>query len=128
MKRNAANTRLSIYNAEFYAFHGVREEERNMGGRYQVDVDIIYDASNAVVSDVLTDTVNYEEILYIVNEHMNGESCELIESLAYDIGTTIVERFLAVKHATVRVRKLNVPIQQILDYVETEVTIGREPQ
>ncbi len=126
MKRNAANTRLSISNAEFYAFHGVREEERSMGGRYQVDVDIIYDASNAVVSDVLTDTVNYEEILYIVNDHMNGESCELIESLAYDMATTIVERFSAVQHATVRVRKLSVPIQQVLDYVETEISVAKD--
>ncbi|NQW28981.1 MAG: dihydroneopterin aldolase [Ignavibacteria bacterium] len=126
MKKHAANTRLSLCNAEFYAFHGVREEERTMGGRYQVDVDIIYDASSAVVSDILTDTVNYEEILYIVNEHMSGEPCELIESLAYDIGTTIVERFLTVKHASVRVRKLNVPIQQVLDYVEAEITIGRD--
>ncbi|HLP28119.1 MAG TPA: dihydroneopterin aldolase [Candidatus Didemnitutus sp.] len=126
MKRQTTLTRLSIVNAEFFAFHGVREEERDLGGRYQVDVDVWYDTMKAVVSDDLSDTVNYEEVLFLVNEHMNGESCELIETLSFDMASAIIDRFAAVRQTTVRVRKLNVPIQQVLDHVEAEITVGRE--
>ncbi|MBK6420493.1 MAG: dihydroneopterin aldolase [Ignavibacteria bacterium] len=126
MKRQTTLTRLSIVNAEFFAFHGVREEERNLGGRFQVDVDVWYDTMKAVVSDDLSDTVNYEEVLFLVNEHMNGEPCELIETLSFDMASAIIDRFVAVRQTTVRVRKLNVPIQQVLDHVEAEITVVRE--
>lgn len=119
--------RLSIDSAEFYAYHGVRAEEQQLGGRYQVDVDIYYDARKAVVSDTLSDTVNYEEALFIVNEHMDGdEHYELIETLAFDMAAAIVERFPQVNHVTVRVRKLAVPVQHIVDHVEAEITVMRE--
>lgn len=126
MKRQTTLTRLSVINAEYFAFHGVREEERNLGGRYQIDVDVWYDAMQAVVSDNVSDSVNYEEILYLVNEHVNGEPCELIETLSFDIASAIMDRFPSVRKATTRVRKLSVPIQQVLNYVEAEVTVGHE--
>lgn len=126
MKTHARSARLSIANADFYAYHGVREEERLLGGRYQVDIDVEYDASAAVMSDDLSDTVNYEEILFTVNEHMNGEPYELIETIAFDIATSVIEQFALVQTVTVRVRKLNVPVQQILDYVEAEITAKRD--
>lgn len=128
MKKHARNARLSIVNAEFFAFHGVRKEEQSLGGRYQIDVDVDYDASAAVVSDLLGDTINYEEILFRVNEHMSGEPYELIETMAYDIATTILEQFVQSHSVTVRVRKLNVPIQQVLDYVECEILASRDHQ
>lgn len=126
MNSPARSARLSIVNADFFAFHGAREEERSLGGRYQVDVDVEYDASAAVISDDLSDTVNYEEILFTVNEHMNGEPYELIETMAFDIATAVIEQFASVQSVTVRVRKLNVPLQQVLDYVEAEITANRD--
>ena len=88
---------------------------------------IYYDARQAVVSDNLNDTVNYEEVLFLVNEHMSGdERYALVETLAFDIASSVVERFHKVAHVTVRVRKLAVPIQQVLDHVEAEITVMRE--
>ncbi|MEY2719053.1 MAG: hypothetical protein RLZZ273_419 [Bacteroidota bacterium] len=126
MKSNTALTRISVSNAVYYAYHGVREEERSLGGRYQVDIDIWCDTVKAVVSDDISDSVNYEELLFIANEVMTGEPCELIETVAYDICSGIMDRFQQVKKATIRVRKLSVPIQAIFDYTETETTITRE--
>ena len=126
MKRSTALTRISVTNADFYGYHGVREEEKSLGGRYQVDIDVWCDTVKAVVSDDISDSVNYEELLYIANEVMTGEPCELIETLAYDICSGVMDRFAQVKQATIRVRKLSVPIQAVFEYVETEITITRE--
>jgi dihydroneopterin aldolase len=126
MKRQSTLARISVANAEFFAFHGVREEERSLGGRYQVDVDVWFDPVKVSVSDDLGDTVNYEDLLFVVNEYMNGESCELIETLASDIASGILDRMEIVRQVTIRVRKLSVPIQQVLDHVETEITLVRE--
>lgn len=123
MNLNVRETRLTMSNLEYYAYHGVLSEERRNGARYQVDCEVEYDATKAVVSDDLGDALNYEEILFRITEHMNGEACDLIETLCYDIATSILESFSQVNSVTVRVRKLHVPLQQILDYVEAEITI-----
>lgn len=125
MKHFAKHTRLSIVSAEFFAYHGARKEEHTLGGRYQVDADVEFDASDAVVSDDLSDTVNYEEILFRINEHMNGEPYDLIETLAFDIAASVLEQFDRVHAVTIRIRKMNVPIQEIIDCVECEVTVRR---
>ncbi|MCU0329553.1 MAG: dihydroneopterin aldolase [Candidatus Kapabacteria bacterium] len=127
MARSESLTRISVRDAEYFAYHGVRSEERTLGGRYQVDVDLFFNATTAVVSDNINDTINYEEVLFIVGEHMNGEQpYELIETLSYDLATALLDRFNAARRVTVRVRKLNVPVQQILGHVEAEVTASRD--
>ncbi len=129
MNRFARTTRLSIHGAEYYGYHGVRQEERSLGGRYQVDVEIVYDASQAVMSDDVSDTINYEEVLYRVREHMNGdEPYDLIETLAFDIATSIIDTFDVAQTVTVRVRKLTVPVQQVLSHVQAEITLNRPSQ
>lgn len=129
MNRFARTTRLSIHSAEYYGYHGVRKEERSLGGRYQVDVEIVYDASQAVMSDDVSDTINYEEVLYRVREHMNGdEPYDLIETLAFDIAASILDTFDVAHSATVRVRKLTVPVQQVLGHVQAEITLNRPTQ
>lgn len=129
MNRFARTTRLSIHGAEYYGYHGVRNEERSLGGRYQVDVEIVYDASQAVMSDDVSDTINYEEVLYRVREHMNGdEPYDLIETLTFDIATSIMDTFDVAQSVTVRVRKLTVPVQQVLNHVQAEITLNRPTQ
>lgn len=119
--------RLSIVNAEFFAFYGVRSEERTLGGRFQVDVDLYYDCTPAAINDDVNQAVNYEEALFIVREIMNAEDAyELVETIAYDIATSIIDKLLLVRDCTVRVRKLTTPVQQIMDYVEAEFSMCRD--
>ena len=126
MTGSARTTRLTISNAEYYGYHGVRPEERALGGRYQVDVEILYDASKAVISDDVSDTINYEEVLFTIREHMQSdEPYDLIETLSFDIASAIMDSFTAARSVTVRVRKLAVPIQQVLDHVQAEITLHR---
>ena len=119
-------TRLTIRNAEFYAYHGVKSEEQALGGKYQIDADLFYDDRQAVVSDTVQDAVNYEEVMFCIDEIMNGDRFNLVETLGYDILTALMERFTMLQKVTVRIRKLHVPIRHIVDYIEVEQTLSRE--
>ncbi|MFM8472592.1 MAG: dihydroneopterin aldolase [Candidatus Kapaibacterium sp.] len=125
MSKIASLTRISVVNASYYAYHGVNAEEKELGGQYQVDVDVAYDATSAVMSDDVKSAVNYEEILFCVNEVMSEESVNLIETLAYEILTTIMDKFTIIDEATVRVRKINAPVRTIVDAIECEQTMHR---
>lgn len=120
-------TKLTIKNAEYYAYHGVKAEERKLGGKYEVDLDLWYDATNAIINDDVKYALNYEEALFCISEVINGvESYHLIETISNEILNMLMEKFSDLVKANIRVRKLNVPMRRVVGYVETEQSIERK--
>lgn len=117
--------RLTIRSAEFYAYHGVKAEEQALGGKYQVDLDLYYDATQAVINDDVNYALNYEEAMFCIEEVIAGESYNLIETIANEICNLLMEKFQLLQKATVRVRKMNAPIRRVVSYIETEQTMIR---
>ena len=115
--------KLSIANAQYYAYHGVSPEEKKIGGKYEIDIDMYYNSSDAALKDDVQHAINYEDALFIVDEIMGEESFDLIETIASEILNALTDRFTALKEATVRVRKLNAPLKAVVDYVEAEQSI-----
>jgi len=52
---------IRVKNAVFYAYHGVMEDEQNLGGKFECDVEMRCDFAAAVRSDSLAMTVDYEK-------------------------------------------------------------------
>jgi 7,8-dihydroneopterin aldolase/epimerase/oxygenase len=124
---NSSLTRLSIINAEYYAYHGVKPEEKTLGGKYEVDLDMYYDSTTAIIKDDVQDAVNYEEALFCVSEVINGtENYNLVETICNEILNMLMDKFEHLLSATVRVRKLNAPMRRVVGYIEAEQTIERE--
>lgn len=124
--KNFSPTTIIINSAEFYAYHGVKKEEKKLGGVYQIDLELTYDAKEAAIEDNVNLAINYEEAVFVVSEIVTGESFDLIETLAYEILNALFDKFEALDSATVRVRKMNVPMRRIVENVEVEQTITRE--
>lgn len=119
-------TRLSVSSAEYYAYHGVKSEEKKLGGKYEVDLDLYYNAKRAILSDNVKDSINYEEALFCVSEVINGnESYDLVETMCSDILDTLMDKFSELLIATVRIRKYAVPMRRIIGFIEAEQTFSR---
>jgi len=112
---------IRIKNASFYAYHGALQEEQNIGGKFEADVDIYTDFSEAAKYDDLKKTINYVEIYKFINKLVHEKKYYLIEALATTIAEGLVEKYNTIKKVSVRVRKHNVPVGGVLDYVEAEV-------
>lgn len=117
--------RLTIKGAQFYAYHGVKQEERYLGGRYEVDFDLWYDATEAITNDSVALALNYEEAMNCIEETFADESYNLIETVAHRILSLAFERFSNLVEAKIRVRKMNVPIHSVVNFIETELTRHR---
>ena len=50
---------IRIKKASFYAYHGVMQEEQRVGGKFEADIDMYIDFSEAGLSDNLQKTINY---------------------------------------------------------------------
>ncbi len=105
----------------FYGYHGVNPEERVQGQRFVVDLELALDLAPAGTSDDLTTTVNYASVFKATRAIVEGEPCNLIETVAERIASNILSRF-PVEAVRVRVRKPWAPIKgSDLRYVAVEI-------
>jgi dihydroneopterin aldolase len=116
---------IRIKNAQFYAYHGALKEEQNIGGKFEVDVDMYTDFSVAAKTDDLHSTINYHEVYKFLAEILQSNNYYLIETIATIIAEEILKHFSGVEKVLVKVRKRSVPVGGMLDYVEAEVTKER---
>jgi dihydroneopterin aldolase len=115
---------VRLINAVFYGHHGVMEEENRLGGRYEVDVEADLDLADAVASDDLNDTINYEAIYDIVKAQVTQHEYALIERLAGLIVQEVAAAYPALDAVRVTVRKIGPPVGGLAD--RSEVTLRYE--
>jgi dihydroneopterin aldolase len=113
---------LRLKDLVFWGQHGHTPAERELGNRFEVDVEIEAELSEACSEDRLEATVNLTTVYEIVRKHAEGDPCILIETLAEQIASEIAA-LRQVETATVRVRKVQPPIKGMVQGVmEAEVT------
>ncbi len=112
---------IRLKNAVFYAYHGALKEEQSIGGKFEADVDIYTDFSEAAANDNLKLTINYDEVYKYINSLVHKKKLYLIETLATIIADGLLEKYPSIKKIAVRVRKRHVPVGGVIDYVEAEV-------
>lgn len=100
---------IRLKGLEFFAYHGYHAEERTIGNRYRVDVEMEADASAAAQRDELSGTVNYERAFAIVRDRM-GIPARLLEHVGYDVVQALREAFPQLKRVQVEVTKFNPPL------------------
>ena len=114
------NFTICLTNIIVYGFHGVHQEEKTLGQRFEIDLE--YRLANPPFpwKDEERATVSYVNAHKIVSRVCAEKSFNLIETLGNRIIEEMRSRY-SIDLIIVRVRKPSVPIQGILDYVEVEV-------
>jgi len=118
--------KIVLRNMVFYGYHGVFPAEKELGQRFEVDVELVTDLSRAAQADDLDACgINYVDVYTLVKEIVEEREFNLIEALAETIAQEILSAH-DVDEVTVRVRKPEVAIGGVLDYVEVEIV--RRPE
>jgi 7,8-dihydroneopterin aldolase/epimerase/oxygenase len=114
--------KIFLRGIQFYAYGGVTSEEKKVGQRYSVDLDIVVDLSRAAVTDDLRDTVSYAEAFNIVVSTAQREPFNLLESVASRIAQALLEK-LPIQGVTIKLQKLVPPIEGIISAAGVEITV-----
>jgi dihydroneopterin aldolase len=117
---------IRIKNATFYGYHGVSNEEQNVGGKFEADIDIYTDFLEAASTDSLNKTVDYYKVYSFLNHFTVRQKYYLIETLAVEIADELLKKFDRILKVAVRVRKNNPPLGGVVDCVEAEVIKERK--
>ncbi len=115
--------RIVLTGMEFIGYHGCLPEERQTGQPFIVDTMMYLSLQEAGKSDDLGKTVNYAEVFAKVREIVEGEPCNLIETVAERIAAAILKDFELVERVEVTLHKPEAPIKGL--FKDAAVTIER---
>ena len=118
------NSNIFLKGLEFYSFHGVSPQEREVGNTFLVDVTIECDLSKASLSDDLNDTINYAKVFELVKQEMEIPSL-LLEHVGGRILRAILKQFEQAASVEVKVSKVNPPIGGQVEMIGVTLSASR---
>ncbi|MCB2300214.1 2-amino-4-hydroxy-6-hydroxymethyldihydropteridine diphosphokinase [Clostridium tagluense] len=113
--------KIYIKDLEVYAHHGVFKEEKNLGQRFLISLELFLSLREAGTTDDLTKTVHYGELCQFVEEEFKKESYDLIEKATEKLAEFILLKYDLVQRVVVKIKKPWAPIGKPLRYVSVEV-------
>ncbi len=117
--------KIILEGMEFYGYHGTRPEEKTLGQRFIVDVELFLDLRQAGKTDNLDCTVNYAQVFELVQSIICGRSRQLIESVAEAIAGALLAQF-PVDEVLVRVKKPQAPLPGRFAWAAVEIVRKKE--
>lgn len=114
---------IELNDLEFYAYHGVYDEEKEKGNTFIVNLQVTGEFDQAINEDKLTGTIDYEELFALVQQEMSVPS-NLLEHVVGRIGLAIRQRFPEIKSIAISLEKLNPPIGGNLK--STRITLSED--
>lgn len=113
--------KMYIRELELFGFHGVFEEEKRLGQKFILSLELDLDLKLAGRTRDLTKSVHYGELCEKVDQEFQRESYELIESVALNLADFILNEYKIIKGAKVFLKKPWAPVKKHLDTVEIMV-------
>lgn len=113
--------KIYVKDLEIYAFHGVNQQEKDMGQRFLISLELFTNLREAGESDDLRKTVNYAQLCFSVEEKFKQEKFDLIEKAAEELAKFILLNYKLVDRVKVKIKKPWAPIGKPLDHVAVEV-------
>lgn len=111
---------IKLSNIVFYAHHGYYEAERELGQRFELDIEVECDLTEASKSDELDKTIDYRKVYSLAKDAFENYKFKLLETVAERIAEQILNSF-NIEAVLIRVRKPHVPLKGFLDHIEIEI-------
>ena len=119
------SSHITLSGLRFHAYHGVMAQERQTGGDFLVDLQVMCDLEKAVHSDDLADTLNYGTLYDLAHQEMMQPS-KLLEHVAGRIAQRVFDGFPQVENVVITVTKVNPPMGADLKGASVTLFFGRE--
>jgi dihydroneopterin aldolase len=101
--------KIQLNGVRFYAFHGVSQQERTVGNRFTVDLEVSTDFTKAMADDDLGHTIDYAALYALLKTEMEQPS-DLLEHVGGRILARLAREFPAVSSFRLKIAKQVPPI------------------
>lgn len=110
--------KMFIRELELFGFHGVFEEEKRLGQKFIISLELDLDLKAAGRTVDLTKSVHYGELCEKVEQEFVRENYELIETAALKLADYILDEYKIINGVKVFLKKPWAPVKKHLDTVE----------
>ena len=117
---------VRVENLCIHGFHGVMEQERKIGQRFYVDIDVLTDTRAYTKDDEYSKAVCYGGLCKTAQAVSDAKKYKLIETFADQIARAVMLRHENVPEVSVTIRKPSAPIAASLDTVSVSITRTRD--
>lgn len=101
---------IKLNQLRFFAYHGFYEEEKKIGNEFEVNVAVTRAIRHGIINS-LSQTLNYATLYELVGLEMKNPRI-LLETLAMELVEQIHNSFEEVKHVSIEINKLDLPIEK----------------
>ncbi|GBF32121.1 dihydroneopterin aldolase [Desulfocucumis palustris] len=112
--------KIILSGMKFFGRHGVLPQERELGQKFEVDLELCLDLAPAGKNDELDSTVSYAEVFAVVERVVTGPPMKLIEAVAERVAGGVLESF-PIESVRVRIKKPGAPVPGCFDYMAVEI-------
>lgn len=113
--------KISIRDLEFLGYHGVLEEEKKLGQKFLISLELKTDLRMAGITDDLDKTTHYGYVAKTVEDIFFSKKYDLIEGLAEDIARAILLEYSYINEVKVEIKKPWAPIGLIFNNISIEI-------
>lgn len=113
--------KIYIRDLEFIGYHGVFGEEKKLGQKFYVTLELITNLRDAGLNDDILKTTHYGEVAKTVEKIFFSKKYDLIETLAEDIAREILLNFNLISELKLEIKKPWAPVGIPLDNVAVEI-------
>ena len=121
----AVKDKIYIEDLEIIAYHGVLKEEKELGQRFFISLEILTDFREAGKNDDLTKTISYAEVCDDIEKIFLTAKYNLIEKCAEEIAEFLLEKYCRISELKVKIKKPWAPIRKAIDHVAVEIVRKR---
>ena len=114
--------KIIISGLRLYAYHGVMEQERQVGAYFTIDCEVEADMKEAIEHDFVDGTISYADIYETIKREMATPSF-LVEHAAGRIANAILHEYPKAKSVRIRLMKENPPMGADCLGAGVEVTV-----
>ena len=101
---------IRILDLEIFAKHGNNPEEKILGQKFYISINLFCDIKNAAMTDNISDTTNFSRVIKFINVFTQKNNYNLIETLAENLAQEILLNFNYIKEVELEVKKPFAPI------------------
>jgi len=113
--------KIFVKDLEVFAHHGVMQQEKDLGQKFLISLEVFLDLKEAGKSDDLSCTVNYGELCHEAEKEFQREKYDLIERAAEKLAEFILLNYHGIDRVKVKVKKPWAPIGRSLLYAGVEI-------
>ncbi|MFW5809316.1 MAG: dihydroneopterin aldolase [Halanaerobium sp.] len=117
---------IALNEMVFYAYHGVRDTEKEQGQRFIINFRAELNFGEAAENDDLEKTVSYSEVYRELEKIFKAKKYDLLETAAYQIIKGIFRAFPLLQFIEVEIKKPAVPIAGILSSASVKMSRKRK--